>query len=155
MKAKIQSTFDCSLQTFSRNAVKSVVHSYICKPLFKFIPHKGVTLPKIFTKGEYAVKMYLFGFIPMGNHYIKPEEIIVTDEEFKVRDNGRGSIAKTWDHWFYASKVEGENKIIYADEVTIKAGLFTPIVYAIAVVFYSWRQRRWKKLIKSGFKQIN
>ncbi len=135
--------------------MKSAVHSYICKPIFRFVPRESVPLPAIFTKGEYAVKLTLFGFIPMGNHYIKPEKIIVTDNEFKVRDNGRGSIAKTWDHWLYANKTDDENGISYADEITIKAGLFTPVAFAIAVVFYSWRQLRWKKLIKSGFKQIN
>ena len=50
-------------------------------------------------------------------------------------------------------KVDGEGTS-YTDNVRIEAGILTPIVWAFAVCFYHYRQRRWRQLVKNNFKKL-
>jgi hypothetical protein len=51
-------------------------------------------------------------------------------------------------------KVEGDGTL-YTDNVRVEAGILTPIVWAFAVCFYQYRQRRWCQLVNDNFKKIS
>jgi hypothetical protein len=56
---------------------------------------------------------------------------------------------RRWDHWI---AIEPERRgTRYTDTVHIDAGLLTPLIVAFARIFYRHRQRRWRRLAKSGF----
>ena len=40
----------------------------------------------------------------------------------------------------------------YTDSVEVRAGLLTPLVWAFATAFYRHRQRRWRRLVRRGFR---
>ncbi len=44
-------------------------------------------------------------------------------------------------------KIE-QNKLLYTDEIEIKAGMLTPAIWIFARLFYRHRQKRWKMLLK-------
>jgi hypothetical protein len=39
----------------------------------------------------------------------------------------------------------------YTDQVEIQAGLLTPLVWALASIFYRYRQFRWRRLVAADF----
>ena len=69
-----------------------------------------------------------------------------------LRDNGYSPIIKRWDHWIEIEDVGGKTR--YTDRVHIDAGLLTAPVAAFARVFYAHRQRRWRKLVRLGFRPL-
>ena len=67
-----------------------------------------------------------------------------------MRDNGRGDLAKRWDHRI---TIEGTDQgtTQYTDRVEVEAGLLTPGVWAFAQLFYRYRQARWRRLVRHDF----
>lgn len=98
--------------------------------------------------------MKLFNFISLGEQTINIE---LPDNNprsvFTVRDNGYGTFVKKWDHWIFIEEGQ-KDSIKYTDEVTIEAGFFTLFVYLFAYLFYSHRQRRWKRLSQLDFNTL-
>lgn len=115
---------------------------FVAGPLIQFRP-KASAFPSVWKEGDYAASMRLFGVLPVGNQTIgieyPPDAPPMT-----LRDNGHGTMAKKWDHWIFV-RSEGEGTY-YTDRVDVSAGVLTPFVALFAKLFYSHRQRRWKKL---------
>ena len=88
--------------------------------------------------------MFAFHFLPIGKQIVGIEFPQKSDH-WVLRDNGSGSIAKTWDHLIFFRIEEAE--LGYTDEVSIDAGLNTGRIYIYAFIFYSYRQMRWRKLV--------
>ena len=65
--------------------------------------------------------MFAFHFLPIGKQIVGIEFPQKSDH-WVLRDNGSGSIAKTWDHLIFRI---GGGRTRYTDEVSIDAGLFT------------------------------
>ena len=57
------------------------------------------------------------------------------------------NLVKVWNHTIRIKAI-GEEKTKYTDKVEIHAGFRTFLVWGFANIFYSYRQRRWKKIIK-------
>ena len=102
--------------------------------------------------GKFSVKMFAFHFLPIGKQIIGIEFPQKSDH-WVLRDNGSGSIAKTWDHLIFLESEGGGTR--YTDEVSIDAGLFTLPIYIYAFIFYSYRQMRWRKLVNLNFRPLN
>ena len=118
---------------------------YICKPMVTF---KNTTKEKNMKwelNREYIFKLFIYGFIPFGNHKIILEKI---DENNKmIISKEHNNIVKIWNHKIIMEN-KGENDIKYTDEVDIYAGVFTLFVAIWSIIFYKHRQRKWKKIAK-------
>ena len=110
-------------------------------------------------EGDYRADMRLFGAIPMGEQTIgirfpEGDGSGRGTERYVLRDKGHGSSARVWDH-FIIVEHDGSGGTSYTDRVTVDAGWRTPFVAAFARAFYAHRQRRWKKLARSGFEDLH
>ncbi len=121
---------------------------YVNAGLLSFLPLEPPELPELWSEGQYRVRPMLFGIIPLGWQMIAIENP-EPDEDWVVRDNGSGSVARVWDHLIYA-RPDG-NGTAYTDHVTVEAGLLTPFVALFAHLQYRYRQYRWRRLISNGF----
>lgn len=121
---------------------------YVARGMVRFIPRDG-PFPERWHEGEFRTWMLLFGFIPIGWQAIGIELPPQSDRRFVVRDNGYGPLIRHWDHWIEITPEHGGTR--YVDRVHIAAGVLTPLIRAFARIFYAHRQRRWRKLVDSGF----
>ncbi len=126
---------------------------FIAYPLIRFVPI--TPFPITWQESTYETEMHLFGLIPLGSQLIRielPDQ--PADGSFRARDNGRGHLASTWDHWIFIEPTN-EGQCRYTDKVTIRARLLTAFVWLFALGFYAWRQYRWKRLTRLHFQPIN
>lgn len=128
---------------------------HVAAPLVAFRSRERRGFPERWVEGPHRVWMFAFGFIPLGPqtvgieigpHEIGPHENGI----YRVRDNGSGLLAKTWDHHI-TIKPDGAGTL-YTDHVRIETGLLTPFVWSFAMTFYRWRQMRWRALVRRGFR---
>ncbi|HXV93476.1 MAG TPA: hypothetical protein VD813_09275 [Pseudonocardia sp.] len=81
--------------------------------------------------------------MPFSRHTIEVAEVdeggrrLVTEE--------RGGLLRRWRHTIEV-RPAGAGTCRYSDTVEIDAGPLTPVVAAVARVFYRLRQRRWRAL---------
>jgi hypothetical protein len=88
--------------------------------------------------------MLLFHVIPLSHHTI---HLVGMDPQTRtIRSHEHGGMLKTWNHTLHVEPLPG-NTCRYSDTIDIDAGLFTPLVAAIAIGIYRYRQRRWHKLV--------
>lgn len=121
---------------------------YVASPVVKFIPCEAAQLPARWEEGTYWVALRLFGLIPFGKQAV----VISLPESasgFSVRDNGYSKLIKKWDHRITLDP--SGTGTLYRDHVIVEAGLLTPFIWAFAQLFCRHRQRRWRKLVASGF----
>jgi hypothetical protein len=125
--------------------------NYVVAGLMKFQPIDPPAFPDRWIPGKYMVRMLAFHVIPVGRQVVGIELPQESDDWF-VRDNGGGSIARVWDHLIF---VEPEGKgTRYTDLVRIDAGILTWPVVLYATLFYRHRQRRWRKLVRLNFEPL-
>jgi len=119
---------------------------YICKPIATFKTGTKDKYIKWELNKEYIFKLFIYWFIPFGNHKILLEKI---DEENKIIiSKEHNNIVKIWNHKI---KIEdkGENIIKYTDEIELYAGVFTLFIAIWGIMFYKHRQKKWKKIVKT------
>lgn len=154
MKLEVTTILQCNFDTAVENVQRSALMIYVCWPVQKFYAQKPNKLPSVWVAGDYEVRMKLAGIVPLGQHTISikfPQ--VAHDEEFQLRDDGSGTIAKVWSHTITITKVSNKS-VLYADTVTVKAGVLTIPVYLYASVLYRWRHHRWRQLVKNEFAPI-
>ena len=117
----------------------------------KFILSNQISFRQNGLRWKFSVKMFAFHFLPIGKQIVGIEFPQKSDH-WVLRDNGSGSIAKTWDHLIFLESEGGGTR--YTDEVSIDAGLFTLPIYIYAFIFYSYRQMRWRKLVNLNFREL-
>lgn len=128
--------------------------TYVTHPLIEFRPIEPRSFPAEWAEGDYQTEMRLFGIFPIGRQTIGiryPEEL--SSKRLILRDDGHGASAKVWDHYIFVES-DGNQGTKYTDRVTIDAGRRTPFVTAFAWIFYSHRQRRWRRLVQSKFADL-
>ena len=103
-------------------------------------------MPAHFEAGEtYRVRLLFFGVIPAWWHEIRIVRLDDTDREIVTSEGG--GLVKEWHHRITIDE-RGPWRSFYTDEIDIKAGVLTPLVWAYAQFFYRYRQRRWRKLAR-------
>ena len=153
MTITLSSLLATSADVAYRQVKRPALLYYIAYPLIRFVPSSP--FPALWQEGVYETQMQLFGLIPLGRQLIRIELPDHADDgSFRVRDNGQGHLARTWDHWIRIDPVDAGH-CYYTDQVTVKAGLLTPFVWLFALGFYTWRQYRWKRLVLLNFQPIN
>lgn len=118
---------------------------HVSAPLLNFVPIEPRAFPAVWSERAYHVRVLLFGAIPMGEQWIDVSRLATGPDGFKLRDNGRGSLARRWDHLISIAPL-GPGTCRYTDRVDIAAGVLTPMIWAFAQLLYRHRQRRWRAL---------
>ena len=146
MIARISTYLPCSNEQLWAKIVQPKSLQFVASPILKFIPIGKISFDKEWeVKRDYVLKLYLFGFLPLGNHTIRL--INIDRSENKIESTESGLLARVWNHTIQFQEIE-ENRIYYTDTIEIKAGLLTPMIWSFAQLFYRHRQRRWRKLLK-------
>ena len=123
---------------------------YVARPLLAFEPTDPPAFPERWEEREYRVRMKQFGVVPVGWQVIGIERPEPEGSARVLRDNGRGTLARRWDHLITVESA-GPGRTRYTDRLEVEAGPLTPFVWAFARAFYAHRQRRWRRLVASGF----
>lgn len=123
----------------------SALLEHVAAPVMRFVPVEPATLPAVWSDGTYRVRPLLFGLLPLGHQWIVIGRPAVGAGFHRLRDNGRGSLARRWDH-LITIEPAGADGCRYTDEVEVEAGVLTPFVWLFAQLFYRHRQRRWRAL---------
>jgi hypothetical protein len=159
MKVDLETRIAMSPEDVWQRVLTPELLIYIAAPLVRFdlLESDG---PAQWAEGSrHLVSIRLFGFLPFGDQWIVPSQHCDTTVPWpkKLRDNGHSALIQKWDHWITVEP-DGEGGTRYRDEVEVKAGLLTPLIWAFAQIFYRHRQRRWRALahdIAKGEKHDN
>ena len=121
---------------------------HIAWPVISFALPAKADWPAQFVDGEpVAARLWLIGFIPLGQQWIVPSLHQPSESAWpqRLRDNGHSRLIRRWDHWI-SVEPDDEGGTRYRDTVEIAAGVLTPLIGLFAHLFYRHRQRRWRGL---------
>ena len=122
---------------------------FVAKGMLTLQPVDPDAFPQRWSVGQYKVRKYLWGLLPIGWQIIGIEIMPDRGQVRRLHDNGGGWLLPTWDHTMQVEPVDGGTR--YTDRVKIEARGLTPLVAAFARCFYKHRQRRWQKLVAANF----
>jgi hypothetical protein len=88
-------------------------------------------------------RLLFFGLLPAWRHRLLV--VSVDHERRELLSRESGGPVRGWTHRI-AIEPDGENTCRYTDEISIEAGVLTPLVWAYAHLFYRYRQMRWRAL---------
>jgi hypothetical protein len=104
-------------------------------------------IPGEWRQGEAArVRVLLFHLVPTWTQELRI--VRVDDQRREIFTNEKGGMIRVWNHRMHVQPVS-PTRCRYSDEVEIDAGLWTPLVWFWASLFFSYRQMRWRKLARS------
>jgi hypothetical protein len=149
MKVSISSNIAVSADEAWKLVKRSSTLLYVTRGLMGF---KSLTsnLPSEWQQGNTEkLRIMLFGIIPAWSHQISFKDI--SDSKMAMLTHESGGVVKTWNHNISVKPVDN-NSCYYTDDVEIKAGIFTPIIWLYAHMFYRYRQLRWRFLVKQSAK---
>ncbi|MCE5209133.1 MAG: hypothetical protein AB1649_28620 [Chloroflexota bacterium] len=150
MRIRLTTVLNCPKERAWQAVQTTRLLEYIAAPLVRFDPLQPSRLPETWVEGSYQVRMKIFGWFSFGKHWIVISKPQAENGPYHIRDNGYGDHIKKWDHWINIQDALDE-KTLYTDQVDIEAGLLTPVVWLFSQVFYRYRQRRWRELVKNNF----
>lgn len=154
MKTTISTLLDAPPERVWEELQRPALLKYVTAPLVVFEPIGPESFPEQWEEDEYRVAMMLFGVVPLGEQSILISKPRVDDTEgeqfYQIRDDGTGNLVSTWNH-LISVRETADGKTVYTDEIEVKAGILTLLVWLFAAVFYRYRQRRWRKLVENGF----
>lgn len=146
MKVVVSSLFDVPFEKAHKLILQPRTMQIVASPVMHFRAVSPKTLPEQWEAGKiYRIKLYGFGFIPLGWYDIKIETDLAEKDVVIGRDRGTGQFVNVWDHAIIIKR-QGD-KTHYIDEVDIHAGLLTPLVAVFAKFFYKHRQKRWQRIV--------
>ncbi len=139
------SLFPANKKEVFRRLQKLETLQHVAAPLMTFVPldpqcsewKDGSTL---------SFRLYLFRLIPLGVHEI---QVISFTEEAGIDTRERNKHVPIWNHKIFLEPID-QHTTRYTDEVEIEAGWKTPFVALWAKVFYTHRQRKWRKLLTTS-----
>lgn len=128
-------------------AKRSDTFLYVVRGLLGVRVLGGAELPERWRAGD-AVQLRLLigGVIPANRHELRVVE--VDDERRVARTNEHGGLLRAWNHRISVAP-EGEAASRYTDEVEVRAGPLTPLVWAGGHLFFAYRQRRLRRLART------
>ncbi|OQW53843.1 MAG: hypothetical protein A4S09_06400 [Proteobacteria bacterium SG_bin7] len=145
MKVFISSKLPCDADRAFALVKKSSTLVHVAWPMAKIVPSRN-SFPEQWVQGKKVYcKSYLFGIVPVGERSIYFERIDPHKREIQTREND--PLVQKWDHLISIKPIDSSS-CIYADEIDIKAGLITFVVWMWAMCFYKHRQSRWLKLLE-------
>ena len=117
--------------------------SYIARGLVSF---GGDGLPESFTEGSAVdVRLWFFGVLPAWRHHLAIRSM--DHQQRELLSNEQGGLVRVWNHLIRVEPLKA-GRCHYTDDLEIKAGLFTPLVWLFAQLFYRYRQWRWRSWLR-------
>ncbi len=143
MKISVSSCFPASTSTVYENLQFLSTLQYITYPLalFSLIDDTDVKWQK---DKIFSFHLKIFGFLDFGIHTIN--FIDLSESPLFISTEESNKYVTVWNHQIIVKSL-ADNKSLYCDKVEIKAGWKTPFVLLFAYFFYSYRQKRWLKLL--------
>lgn len=155
MLVQVSTLLDCPPAITWQEVQTSKLLEYVAAPLVKFVPVQPDTFPEVWVDGKYLVQMRLLGVIPFGKHWIvisRPTTVNDSNKQVhELLDDGYGDIISKWRHLITIQETL-DGRTHYTDTIEVAAGILTFGVWIYANIFYRYRQRRWRKLVKADFK---
>lgn len=145
MRLRLATKLAVSAEAAAALVATPALLEHIAAPLVNFSPIDPPAFPQVWEERRYRVRVLLGGLVPLGYQWIDITRAEAPEGGFRMRDNGRGDLARKWDHRITISP-DGDTSCSYVDEVDIEAGLLTPMVWSFALLFHAHRQRRWRRL---------
>jgi hypothetical protein len=125
----------------------------VTRGLMRFTPEDPACFPARWERREYAARLHALGVIPVGRQIIKIEHPPRRGETRLMRDNGRGDACERWDHLMVLTPM-ADGRTRYQDVITVEAGARTPLMIALAWLYYTLRQRRLKREASENFRSV-
>lgn len=147
MLARISTQFACTESELWQKLSQPASLQFVASPLLAFTPLEPAVLGSEWeVDRDYPLKLYFLKFIPLGRHTIKLVKIDRDRNLISSRESGL--LAPVWNHNISFDEID-PGLVSYTDEIDIRAGWLTPLVWLFAHLFYRHRQRRWKVLLKN------
>ncbi|MBV2359969.1 SRPBCC family protein [Thalassococcus sp. CAU 1522] len=144
----LSTTLNADIETVWALLQKPATMARVSCGWLTFTPVDPPSLPEHWPEqdADFLVRPRAFGVIPLGQQVIATRRPPVAPPKRALRDAGRGSLVKTWDHWIFVEP-EGDNRCRYSDHLVLDAGWLTPVVALWARGFYRHRQGNWHRLL--------
>jgi len=146
MRVYLACVLSCPPDQVWNEAQKSALLLEVSRPLVRLAPVDPPQFPERWIEGgTIRCRLFLFGFIPLGTRTLFAERVDQAAREIQSRE--RDPLIRRWDDLIRVRPADG-GRTRYSDEITIEAGLLTPLVWLFAQWFYRHRQRRWQRVVK-------
>lgn len=149
MQLTLSTLLDCPFDQAAAHAKTLRLLQHVARPLMHITPEQPPPWPTEWPEGTHWASLRLFGVVPLGR-----QAIVISYPPFEggvaLRDNGHSALIRRWDHRITLEPVGSQTR--YTDHLTLDAGWRTLPVWLFAQVFYRHRQRRWRALVRRGFR---
>lgn len=146
MKVYVESILNCLPDQAWAEVQTSRLLLEITSPVLKILALPGAHFPERWIEGSTVLcTAYVVGFIPLGTHSLLFESIDSVRRQIQTRESN--AIVRRWDHLISVRETVG-GQTWYSDEIEVDAGALTLLVWIYAVLFYRYRQWRWKSVAK-------
>lgn len=146
MIAKISTVLPASAERVWQLLRKKDTFLHITRGMMGF--SNPETFPKELSEDSVIrTQLRFFHVIPGWEHELRL--VRVSDTEKRIFSREKGGPVRKWNHLAQVSESSG-GKSLYYDEIDIDAGALTPLVWIFAHVFYRYRHRRWRGLLRGG-----
>jgi hypothetical protein len=144
MIAKINTRLPISAECVWKALLKINTFLFITKGMLGF--DGSEQWPEFFHEGlELETRLLFFHFLPGWKHSLRV--VSINSDNLQVKSEESGGLVRTWNHGISVKKLS-DNCCNYTDEIEIDAGIFTLLIWIYAQIFYRYRQKRWRRLVK-------
>jgi hypothetical protein len=144
MLARIQTELPTSAEKAWRALLERDTFLFVTKGMLGF--QGSDQWPDRFQEGfEIETRLKFFHLIPGWRHSLRIVRIDEKNHELSSEENGW--FINRWNHRILIEKIT-DQRCLYTDEIEIRAGFLTVLIWAYANTFYRYRQSRWRRLAK-------
>lgn len=151
MRILLKLTLACEPDTAWAKLHRPSVFSRVMAPLMRADSQSGGPLPTSWQNGDYAIRLRLFGVLPMGEQTVRLRDTedaatgvrMLTDTGFGT--SGALTLIRDWRHRMAVSALP-DRQTLYRDELRVHAGWLTPLVWPGLWLFWQWRGFRLRRL---------
>jgi hypothetical protein len=153
MRASVTAVLDAPIEAVWEALQTPALLLRVTRGLMRFTPESPAGFPARWELREYGARLHALGFIPVGRQIIGIEHPPRQGEMRLMRDNGRGDACERWDHLMVLTPMD-DGRTRYEDVITVEAGARTPLMIALAWLYYTLRQRRLKREASQNFRSV-
>lgn len=151
MRILLKLTLACEPDTAWAKLHQPSVFAQVMAPLMRAESQSGGPLPTSWQNGDYAIRLRVFGVLPMGEQTVRLRD--TEDPAMGVRmliDNGFGTsgaltLMRDWDHRMAVSAL-ADGQTLYRDQLRVRTGWLTPVAWPGLWLFWQWRGWRLRQL---------
>lgn len=147
-KLVLSSVFPASAEVVFTKLQDISTLQIIAKPLMRFKAVEDTDASLVPEKDRtYRFYLKIFNVIPFGIHTI---HVIEFDPQTKrIYTHESNPSVSIWNHRITLEPLDPYS-VRYTDEVEIYAGWKTSLIYLWSRLFYSHRQKKWRRLLRRG-----